>query len=367
MPGSWRSIRISAGRFASIAASAASASPRGVDLVAVRLHEVRDQLQVRRVVVDDQDALAHHALLGISARSCCDDGRRRVAVLRHHALRGLAQLFVLGRRQVLHRPDQHGRSHVRGHAAESIEKLDAVHPRHHQIEHDRRSAASCSAASSAGRAARARDRREPELASVASIRRSAPGSSSTTSTPPGLSGRRRHARARSGALLGSSGLRKHVVHGEAGDELRIRRPRSRRRPASRACRGSGAQRCEQVEARSCRAAARSSVTASNVRSRHRAIASAPVADGLDLVAGRRRASPTITVSVRASSSTTSTVRAPVARARSAFAQHASLAASTLRGSVAWNTLPLPGVERTPTVPPCASTSRRVSARPRPVP
>jgi len=38
-----------------------------------------------------------------------------------------------------------------------------------------------------------------------------------------------------------------------------------------------------------------------------------------------------------------------------------------RGSTAWNTLPAPGVLRTPTAPPWASTMRFVSASPRPVP
>src|SRR6185503_19845955 len=50
-------------------------------------------------------------------------------------------------------------------------------------------------------------------------------------------------------------------------------------------------------------------------------------------------------------------RAPAATACSGIA----------RGSTAWNTLPLPNVLRAPTVPPCASTMRRVSASPRPVP
>ena len=44
---------------------------------------------------------------------------------------------MLGDRQILHRPDQDRRAQMLRDAAEAIEELDAIHARHHEIEHDR--------------------------------------------------------------------------------------------------------------------------------------------------------------------------------------------------------------------------------------
>ena len=57
-------------------------------------------------------------------------------------------------------------------------------------------------------------------------------------------------------------------------------------------------------------------------------------------------------------------RAGTNRAASRYAKRTA-APGTAAASTAWNVLPTFGVDRTPTEPPCASTSRRVSASPRP--
>ena len=172
---------------------------------------------------------------------------------------------------------------------------------------------------------------KPSCASVASIRRSAPGSSSTTRTPPRLIGPHAGTLERGEQRCWLERLAQHVVHREPGDELRVGDHRDDDRPASSRMCGS---------ARSAASRSRPLMSGSSEIERHRverALAAARDRLGAGAPPSRPRSPPP-----RASSTTSAVIarrrprrRAPCARRcarRRRARQHRRRSPSRVRGS-----------------------------------